>query len=167
MAGANRIGGLAGVTALFVLALASVSWLWARLQLQMDGDFFLTGVFAPLMVTVAGAHWLARPHIFGWILFLGLLLFLEAAPRGRAVFPGMFAVTALWANLHASFILAPVLCLLYAAAHALRPLLWETDAREDRAKASRFLQLSLAALAGKALITSRHGMAASRNVSLI
>ena len=70
-------GGLPAVTALFAFTIACASWLWVRLNFAMDGDFLLVGLFAPLMITTASPHWLARPHIFSWILLLAWLWFLE------------------------------------------------------------------------------------------
>jgi hypothetical protein len=61
------------------------------------------------------------------------------------------AASALWANLHASFFLFPIIALLYAASHLLRPLLWQLDPRIERAKSIWFLYVALAALAGSFL----------------
>jgi hypothetical protein len=58
------------------------------------------------------------------------------------------AASALWANMHASFFLFPVIALVYAASHLLRPILWPLDTQVERAKASWFLYVALAALAG-------------------
>jgi hypothetical protein len=57
-------------------------------------------------------------------------------------------VCALWANIHASFFLFPLIALIYAVSHYLRPFLWSLDAQVERAKATRFLYMALAALAG-------------------
>jgi hypothetical protein len=61
------------------------------------------------------------------------------------------AASALWANLHASFFLFPVIALIYAASHLLRPFLWPLDAHAERARALQFLYIALAALAGSFL----------------
>lgn len=158
MALANRAAGLTGVVALYATAIAAVSWLWIRFQFAIGGDFLLAGVFAPLMVTVAGAHWLARPHVFSWIFLLGLLIFLETVsmrPIARAhegtllSLVGIAGVTALWANFHASFLVAPGFCLLYALGHTLTPIIWETgDATAEYAKSRWFVWLAMAATAG-------------------
>jgi hypothetical protein len=58
------------------------------------------------------------------------------------------ASSALWANLHASFFLFPVIALVYAASHLLRPFLWPLDTQAERARAVQFLYVALAALAG-------------------
>jgi hypothetical protein len=59
--------------------------------------------------------------------------------------------TALWANLHASFLFAPALALLYAGAHFVRPLIWELDRRTEWGKARWFLWAAVSALVGSLL----------------
>jgi len=154
---AHRAGGLRALTVLFSLTISAASWLWCRLNFAAGGDFLLAGVFAPLMVTTTSAHWLARPHIFGWIFLLGVMIYAEKWGRQSCLQPAfsrllpVAAASALWANLHASFFLFPVIALLYAASHLLRPLLWQLDPAAERAKASWFLYIALAALAGSFL----------------
>lgn len=163
MGAANRLGGLKAVTALFAFAIACASWLWVRLSFAMDGDFLLAGLFAPLMVTTVSPHWLARPHVFGWILLLGWVIYLErvgraSSPRetgafgawaGQEAYPTLFA--ALWANVHGSFFLAPLLAAIYAVSFLIRPLLWPLDRVAEHARARRFLWIALAATAGSLL----------------
>ena len=152
-----RIDGFRGLTALVAVTLSACSWLWCRLNFAAGGDFFLTALFAPLMVTTASLHWLARPHVFSWLFLLGALLYAEfreeAAPArfGWAQFVAISAATAVWANMHASFILAPAIAGVYALAHFARPLLWPLDLRTERAKARWFLCAALAAAAGSFL----------------
>jgi hypothetical protein len=149
-----RAGGLRALTALFSLTISAASWLWCRLSFAVDGDFLLVGVLAPLMITTTSAHWLARPHIFSWIFLLGVMLWMEKWGRQSSLRPAfsrllpVVAVSALWANLHASFFLFPVIALIYAASHLARPLLWQLDAQGERAKAVQFVYIALAALAG-------------------
>lgn len=143
---ANRLGGLSAVAALFAAAIGATSWLWARLSLAMDGDFFLTGLFAPIMVTAVSAHWLARPHIFGWLLVLGWIWFLETRPRG--VLPVALVTGCIWANVHGSFFLAPAVALLYAASHLIRRLLWPLDSRAEHSLAKWYGLAAAAATAG-------------------
>jgi hypothetical protein len=160
MGAANRTGGLPAVAALFSFAITCASWLWVRLSFAMDGDFLLTGLFAPLMVTAASPHWLARPHVLGWILLLGWVIYLERAYSaretaarggwtGRGAYPTFFA--ALWANVHGSFFLAPLLAAIYAASFLIRPLLWPLDRGAQHARARRFLGIAAASAAGTLL----------------
>ena len=143
---ANRWGGLPAVACLFAFAIAATSWMWARLTFLMDGDFLLTGIFAPLMVTAASAHWLARPHVFGWLLALAWIWLLEA--RAKAAIPIALGVGCIWANIHGSFFLAPAIALLYAIGQFIRPLIWPLDARSEHAVARRYFAIAIAAAAG-------------------
>jgi len=147
---AHRIDGLRGVTILVALAICACTWLWCRLGFAAGGDFFLTAAFAPLMITTASLHWLARPHVFSWLFLLGFLLYFERLRErvGPIQLAGVAAMTALWANLHASFFLAPAIALIYCAAHLLRPLVWPLEWRLETACARSFLAVALAAAAG-------------------
>ena len=156
---AHRADGLRGVTALMALVIAACSWLWCRLNFSAGGNFFLTALLAPLMLTSTSLHWLARPHVFSWVFLLALLLYAE-----RCVKAGQFvkkdahlqwrellavaALTAVWANLHASFFLAPMIALVYALAALARPLLWPLDSGAEHKQAKWFLWVALASLAG-------------------
>jgi hypothetical protein len=156
MGAVDRFGGLNAVAGLFALTIAAATWLWVRLNFAMDGDFLLAGLFAPLMITTTSAHWLARPHVFSWILLLGWVIFLETpAQRGPLrswVDSGLALIFgAMWANVHGSFFLAPALAAVYTVSHLMRPLLWPLDARAERAAARRYLWIALASAAGTLL----------------
>ncbi len=158
---AHRMDGLRGVMALFALEISACSWMWCRLHFAVGGEFLLVPAFAPLMITTASLHWLARPHIFSWLFLLGSLLYAERRAqdavrdnetrRGVPELAAIAAVTAVWANLHASFFLAPVIALIYAASHLARPLLWRLDQGAERRKALWFLWAALAAFGGSLL----------------
>jgi hypothetical protein len=150
-----RAGGLRSLTALFSLAISCASWMWCRLHFAAGGDFLLAGLFAPLMVTTTSPHWLARPHVFSWLFLLGSVLFAERqelqARRSYLRLAAVAAVTAIWANLHASFFLAPLIALIYAVSHFIRPLLWPLDSDHERTQARWFLSIAAAALMGSLL----------------
>ena len=148
---ANRWG-LTAVAALFALAIAAVSWIWARLQFAMDGDFFLVGIFAPLMITTTSAHWLARPHVFGWLLALGWVWWLETKPAASAKAAAFAAaLTAMWANFHGSFFLAPAIAGVYALSHFIRPLIWPLDPAAENSLARSYARVALASALGSLL----------------
>lgn len=119
MGAAHKARGLRGVAFLYILAIALVTWLWFRLTWVVHGDFLLACAFAAPFLSTANIHWLARPHVFGWVLLLAWILYLEryapTQPPARS-----FAIAllwgALWANLHASFFLMPVVAAIYALA---------------------------------------------------
>ena len=111
---AHRIAGLRGVAILFAVAIAACSWLWVRLSFAAGGDFLLSCALALPMLSTVNMHWLARPHVFGWVLLLLWLLFLERATwKPRLVLGCAFVFGAVWANVHGSFFLAPIVALCY------------------------------------------------------
>ena len=149
-ASAYRWAGLGGVAILFALAIASATWLWVRLNWVMGGSFLIACAMASPMLSTSNLHWLARPHIFGWLLLLGTVWMAEAAParfRPRHAL-AIFLGSALWANLHASFLLAPLIALLYAMSHLLRPLVWNLDRPTEWRRARWFVSAALVSLAG-------------------
>ena len=147
---AHRTDGLRGVTALFALAIAASTWLWFRLHWAVGGNFYLACIMMPPMINTASLHWLARPHVFSWLFLLGAIWYAEKAPArfGFWQAAGIAGATAVWANLHASFFFAPMIGLIYAAGHFIRPLIWNFDRAPEFARARWFLLAALAALAG-------------------
>src|SRR5580658_858531 len=67
---AHRVDGLRGVAALAALTISISSWMWCRLSFAAGGDFLLTALFAPPMITTTSLHWLARPHVLSWLFLL-------------------------------------------------------------------------------------------------
>lgn len=120
-----RLDGLRGVAWIFALAIALVAWLWVRLHWACGGNLFLAILLLPAMLAASSPAWLALPHVFAWILALGLLWYIEGREsdfRFQPLDGTVFGLGgALWANLHPTFLLAPLITLTYAAAHALRP----------------------------------------------
>jgi len=158
MGAAHRWAGCAGVALLYGLAIAGAVWLWFRLHWTVGGNFFLACAMAAPMLSTTSLHWLARPHVLSWVLLLAAALHAERvsgcgnAPRfGWWYAAGIFLFGALWANLHASFFLAPAIALVYGAGHWLRPWLWDLDAGVERRKALWFGCAAGCALAGSFL----------------
>ncbi|MEO7143785.1 MAG: hypothetical protein ABI165_09825 [Bryobacteraceae bacterium] len=149
-AAAHRIAGPAGVAVLFALAIATATWMWVRLTWAAGGSFLIACAMATPMLSTTNLHWLARPHIFSWLLLLAALWAAEAAPQRFRV-PHALAIflgSALWANLHGSFLLAPIIAGLYAIAHLLRPFIWQEDRALERSRARWFLYAALVSAAG-------------------
>jgi hypothetical protein len=119
-AAAHRAAGLPGVAALFSLAIAACTWLWTRLHFASGGTLLLACAMAAPMLSTVNLHWLARPHVFGWVLLLTCLLMLEQ--RARTAWFVLLGV--IWANLHGSFFLGPLVALLYGLGHFVRPYIW-------------------------------------------
>ena len=164
MGAVHRVFGLRGIAVMYVIAIAASAWLWVRLNWAAGGNFFLTSTFAAPMLSTVNLHWLARPHVLGWLLLLISLLYLESA---QAEFSWPQALTLsgfgmLWANLHASFFLLPVLSLIYAAGHLIRPLLWNLDVEQERKRAVWFSWAAAFSLMGTVL--NPYGIGLHRHV---
>ncbi len=106
--GIHRSLGLKGVAVFYAAAISAGVWLWFRLHWALGGNFLVACAMAPLLLSTCNIHWLARPHVLSWI-FLLLAIF----PR-KPNLVAVALVTALWANVHASFFLAPAIALLFA-----------------------------------------------------
>jgi hypothetical protein len=125
---------LAGAVLIAATSAVLFGWLvWERVHV----------VVAILVMLVAGSastiHWLARPHLFTYLLFAVALWLLEADRRaaGRRVW-WLAPLAALWTNLHGGF-----LALLLALGCYLAGAAWGRDWRA----AGRYGLLTLAAAA--------------------
>lgn len=150
MGAAHRMAGLSGVAMLYGTAIALGVWLWFQLHWRVGGNFLLACALAAPMLSTANLHWLARPHVFSWIFLLWAVVAANGpAPHDRfrvrhALAIG--AVSAVWANMHASFFLAPVIAAIYAAGHGLRPFIWNIDRGAEFRKARWFACAGVVAL---------------------
>jgi hypothetical protein len=116
MAGAFRVAGMSGVTLLYLAAISVCTWLWFKLTWALNGGFLLACALASPMLSTVNMHWLARPHVFGWVCLLVWLLWasrVSGTIGGRGAV-GVALLTVVWANLHASFFLLPVTAVLFA-----------------------------------------------------
>jgi hypothetical protein len=95
----HRWGGLNAVALFYAAAIAAGVWLWFRLHWALGGNFLVACAMAPLLLSTCNIHWLARPHVLGWLFLLWAMF-----PRANLVETGV--MTALWANIHPSFFFA-------------------------------------------------------------
>jgi hypothetical protein len=136
---AYRVGGLAAVAVLSALTIALTIWLASRLALSLGGNLFMTAAAIVILLGTTSLHWLARPHIFSWLLSIVVLAIAEREREPRGAFNLLYFVpfiACLWANLHGSFLLAPGILFIYAVGSWLR-----------KEESLRFAAASLASLA--------------------
>ena len=122
----HRAAGLRGVALLYAVAIAAGIWMWFRLNWAMGGNFLVACAMAPLLLTTCGIHWLARPHVIGWLFLLGAVLWAEK-PHGPFTWRDGLAVavfSAAWANVHASFFFAAAIWGIYAVARWRKKAEW-------------------------------------------
>jgi hypothetical protein len=79
----HRGAGLRGVALFYAGVIAAGVWLWFRLHWVLRGDFLVACAMAPLLLSTCDIHWLARPHVIGWLFLLGAVLYAETAMRGE------------------------------------------------------------------------------------
>src|SRR4051794_30684380 len=70
MGAVHRVDGMRGVALLYAAAIGVCTWLWFRVQWAVSGNFLIACAMATLMLSTANLHWLARPHVFGWLFVL-------------------------------------------------------------------------------------------------
>lgn len=121
MAKAHQVDGLRGVFFLYLAVLGIVSWLWFQLHWASGSWFLMACVSTWVMMTTCNIHWLARPHLFGWVLTLAAVWLAEKAPEKLTVgwMVAVFVGAVLWTNLHASFFLGAAILFLYAGEQLL------------------------------------------------
>ncbi len=158
---AHRVAGLSGVAWVYALAIGASVWMWFRLNWVAGGNFLFACLFAAPMLSTTNLHWLARPHVFGWLFVLGTVWWCERGKRAGGNACATIAIlSAVWANVHGSFFLGPLIALTYGLGSRLRAALWggggNQDARRD------FFWAALAALAGS--LVNPHGWELHRHV---
>lgn len=140
---AHRTGDTGGVAILFAVAVSACTWMWVRLTLAAGGDLLLMFLSASPVLSTANLHWLARPHVFGWLFLMATLWMLETRSRW-----GWFALLGMaWANIHGSFVVGPVLCGLYFFGRQAGDWMWDRQLKPDWSPA-----LAGAALAAGSLV---------------
>jgi hypothetical protein len=125
---AHRWDGARGVFFLYLAVLAVVARMWFELCWTCGVWFLPAVVGAWIMLTTSTIHWLARPHLYGWLFLLAAVLLAETASNKRKAWwmAGVAALGVLWANMHASFFLGVAIFGLYACEAFVRR---ETHAR--------------------------------------
>ncbi len=106
-AAAGRLGGLYGLSVVAALVIATAFALLHRLLVREGNDILVATLVVLLAVWAASTHWLARPHVFS---FLMVLLWNDALRRfehdGRALRLAVVlgVLTLFWVNLHGAFL---------------------------------------------------------------
>jgi hypothetical protein len=154
---AHRTAGLSGVAWLYVLAIGACTWMWFRLNWAAGGNFLVACLFAAPMMSTVNLHWLARPHVLGWLFVLGAVWWCERSAPARPQLLWVGIATAVWANLHGSFFLGPLIAFTYALGVWLRPLIWG-----GKSSPARFVWAGGAALLGS--LANPHGWDLHRHV---
>jgi len=121
---AERIFGFEGVIILCALVISTTIWLVFK-QARKETHTLLPAVFVALLVLINSmVHWLARPHIFTFLMLTLWMLTLDQLLEGKLKRWWMLPILMLfWANLHGAFIAGFVTWLIYGVATAWDALL--------------------------------------------
>lgn len=140
MAALHRAAGMSGVVALYALILAVTFRLLFRvLRSQRAGVLTATAVTLATLVC-SKLHWLARPHLFTFLLLVISHHLLETWRRrgGNGIWL-MPPLMLLWANLHGGFAVGFVLLAVYLCASVLEAAGTTAQARQAALKRTRTL----------------------------
>lgn len=157
-----QFAGLAGVALFYASALATTVWLWFQLNWAAGGNFLLAALFAAPMLSTTNLHWLARPHVLGWLFLLATVRFAIHPRFNPGALIGVALLSALWTNIHASFLMGPVTLLIYAVGAVLSSLVFDTDRQTDWRRA-RVLSIA-AAVALAASFLNPYGFNLHRHI---
>lgn len=104
---AGRGGGLFGLSALAALVIATTFALLHRRLVRDSNDLLVATGVTLLAVWAASMHWLARPHVFSFLLLLLWHECVQRLDRGtqpRLMVAAMGLLMALWVNIHGGFL---------------------------------------------------------------
>ena len=108
----HRKSGLNGVVFLAALTIASTLALVFRITIRRGANLGIAVLFFVLCALASSIHFLARPHVVGWLLTIICFLILDRHDRERVSNRFLFCLPLLimpWANLHGGFVLGLVL----------------------------------------------------------
>lgn len=154
--------GLNGVVLFSATVIATTLAAVFRLALQRGGKLLPTFILFLIGTVASSIHFLARPHVVGWLITVLWFAVLDSSYR-RALagdfdkrlywLPGLMI---LWANLHGGFILGFVLLGIYLIADGLHWQKCRTEQRTWFAKHARLLILVFL-LSGVASLINPYG----------
>jgi hypothetical protein len=128
---AHRLAGLGGVVALGATLAALAVALTLRFMLRRGVEPAAAYLGAAVGAVLLATHWIARPHLFTFVL---LALLLERLDRPHAPAPlGILALFTLWANLHGGWVFGMALLGAFGVGRVIDA--WRRGTPEDAALA--------------------------------
>jgi hypothetical protein len=134
---AHRIAGIPGAIVLMGILCAATYGLAYLLLVRRGVDPVLAFLTAMAAAAAGSYHWLARPHMFSLPAVVGVVALLEVTGRGSHVARPvtrdprlllLFTLFAIWANIHAGFLIGLVLIGLYLVGDLFDLIADRTDA---------------------------------------
>lgn len=110
MALVHRLGHITGIVILFSFLIALSGYLVFTLLLKPRANLIISSIAALLVTFSSASNWLARPHIFSFVLFIIWYHLLNNYQyRDRNHLYILPVIMAAWVNLHGGFILGLIL----------------------------------------------------------
>ena len=118
--GAHLLMGLDGVVLLSILLVAITTTLVFRETARRSGSYLAAFLFAFWMIAATLFHWLARPHLFSWLMVAIWAVATQRLARSEKTSIWQFPLLMLaWVNLHGGFILGFLILAAYLAGWVL------------------------------------------------
>jgi hypothetical protein len=156
MALVHSVAGLTGVVAFFSLLLALTGYLLFKMLRAHGADITLATAITLLAVASSRIHWLARPHVFSFLLMILTHYLLECWHRGRMnrlyLIPLIMLV---WVNLHGGYLGGFILMGAYLVGNLASMMARMPEAREAYRKKLKELSLVSAASLAACLVNPR------------
>jgi hypothetical protein len=153
MALVHNVAGLTGVVAFFAILLALTTYLLFKMLRAHGSDITLATAVTLLAVASSRIHWLARPHVFSFLLMILTHYLLECWHRGRInrlyLLP---PIMLLWVNLHGGYLGGFILMGAYLAGNFATVLAAQPEARGALREKLKQLSLIIAASLAVTLI---------------
>ncbi len=141
MAVLHRTFGLTAVVIFYAFLISFVYYLLFRIIRQLGVNIIFTTLIVLLVVFSSGLHWLARPHIFSWILILFWYYILDSFwYKQRNYLFLLPPIMLLWVNLHGSFVLGFMLIAIYLSGSVFS--MFRKKDKELNGRRAKFLGLA-------------------------
>ncbi len=157
--------GLTGVVYVNMLILGLASVLLYRLARSYTSNDVAAFAVTSLAMVVSSIHWLARPHLVGWIfLLLTCHIVRRARTKNVRLLWLMPILVAVWTNIHGSFFIGIAVLCAYAIGDSAGALLWCTgeDRRVGLKRGGMFAAVAVACAA--ATLINPYGIALHQHV---
>ena len=146
MAVVFRIAGLTGIVLFFGFLLAVTHWFLYQWLRSRSNDLYLCALVTLLATATSSSHWLARPHVFSFLLIVFWCRILEGFQEGRQNYLFYSPILMLlWVNLHGGFIIGLVLIGVYLTGNAVYAITAAGNHRREYTRKAKTLSLAFLA----------------------
>jgi hypothetical protein len=158
LAAFHRLMGLNGVVLLSAVLIALTFFFLFRFLVYRKVSAVTAAFFTIIAAWASTLHWLARPHVFSFLLTLAFIVILELYQREKVNYLKFLPLLMLfWVNLHGGYIIGLILIFLYAGGNLLI-FLTAQEKREEAKKNFKALGI-FAVLSTVAAFVNPHGPA--------